>query len=697
MKPSIDAPSPEKLLARAQAAFVERRDADALQAAADALALRPNWPPALLSLANASLRSGQLDSAIEALQKLCQLAPPAPPLLNALATALNNRGSSARKSGDETRALADFDAALAHRPSHALAGFNRALCLIALNRPTEADAALRLHLQRHPHDLEAQLELQLLQPESPQRMEALYPLLSSPGLVELPVELRLRAEAAGPMPERALPLLQQLPEPRQPHWAWKLGERLRLNNQTAAARQAYGCGARLPEAPLRNRLAAALSAPMVADSAQQLVETRAAQTDALEALADHLRHAPPQARTLDTLAWSHFTLAYMGQDDTTLMHTLGAVMQRAATRTAPALAGAPDCRHPRRVLLAGSAFRDCTAGAYFGGWIGWLRNAGFEVVVYQLGPGRDAETERMAALASRFHFVEEATSLDSLAEQLRAEQAALILYPELGMDSRLYPLAALRLARRQAMAWGHPVTAGMPGIDAYLSCAAMEPPEAARHYLEPLHLLPGLGIDYRRPPLPPAATRAELGLPTQGPLLLAPQSLFKLHPDNDAVYAGLLQRLAQAQLLFFDDRPAWRDALSQRLQRAGVDARRTHWLPAGSRARYLQINAACDLMLDSQHFSGGNASLDALQSGLPVLTTPGRFMRGRQTAAMLGRIGLQDALCVDDPSQLAVRAVELIESGEAHALRDTIRQRLPDLFEAESARCAFIEHIRNLT
>ncbi|SDD10895.1 Glycosyl transferase family 41 [Aquimonas voraii] len=697
MKPSANAPTPEMLLSRAHAEFAAGADSAALATASAALALRPAWPPALLLQANAGLRSGALDTAIAALQMLCQSAAPSPPLLNALATALNNRGSRSRRTGDEAAALGDFEAALSCAPTHALAGFNRALCLLALGRSEDAERALRQHLAAHPQDLEAQLELCLLQPESATRTAAIGELLARPGARELPAELRLRAERAGPSPERALgPLLELDEEARRP-WAWPLGEQLRGLNHAEAARRAYAAAAARAETPLRERLAAALAGPMVYTDAAQLRAERLRQREALQTLAGALQDAPARGQTLDDLAWSHFPLAYMGEDDTALMRELGRLMQNAAQAVLPQFAEAPACAYPRRVVLVGSVFRDCTAGAYFGGWIDWLRAAGFEVVLYQLGPRRDAETGRMGAAASRFHFIEEATPLNSLAERLHAESAGLILYPELGMDSRLYPLAALRLARRQAMAWGHPVTSGLRSLDAYLSCAEMEPADAAAHYLEPLRLLPGLGVDYRRPPLPPAAARADLGLPERGPLLLAPQSLFKLHPDNDALYAELMRRLPEAQLLFFNDRPAWQEALSQRLQHAGIDSARLHWLPTGSRARYLQINAACDLMLDSRHFSGGNASLDALQAGLPVLTSPGRFMRGRQTAAMLARIGLRERLSVDDPAQLADRAVELIESGEAQALRDSIRGRLPDLFDSESARGAFVEHIQNLS
>lgn len=695
MKPSTPA-DPDALLARAQAAFTAGDDEIALALVGPALAQRPDWPPALLLQANAGLRCGELDIGINALQKLCQQRPVPATLARALATAHNNRGSQRRRAGDEAAALRDFEAALVLQPGHALAGFNRGLCLRALGRRSEAEQALAAHLRAWPQDLEAALEHALLRPETPARRERLQQLLATANPAQpVPAGLEARVHLALQQPESALQALQYAPQDARAALAWPLGEALQMDNLSEAAAQAFALGG--TQARACERLAAAIVCRPVQTSAETALAERERSLAALEALTLECANGTPLgASRLEDLALSHFLLAYQGQDDTALMAQLGSLVAHAARQLHPQWADPPEARHPRRVLLVGSLFRDCTAGAYFGGWINWLREAGLEVVVYQLGPRRDAETGRLAGLANRFHFVEEDTALDALAAQLHAQSAGLLLYPELGMDARLYPLAALRLARRQAMAWGHPVSAGLDSLDAFISCAEMEPADADRHYREPLRLLPGLGVDYRRPAPPPSATRAELGLPERGPLLLAPQSLFKLHPDNDALYAEALERLPQAQLLLFDDRPAWREALALRLARAGVDPQRTHWLPTGSRARYLQVNAACDLMLDSLHFSGGNASLDALQSGLPVLSTPGRFMRGRQSLAMLRRLALEERLCVAEPDQRAARAVELIRSGEAQALRPRILQHLPQLFERDAARRAFVAMVEDL-
>jgi predicted O-linked N-acetylglucosamine transferase (SPINDLY family) len=687
----------DQLLAQAQSELHVGQLQSARSRVQAVLSREPGHLQARLMAANVALAAGELDPAINGLQLLCQELGQPEPLRRGLASALNARGCRRRREGAEAAALEDFVAALTAAPGHPEAGFNRVLSLLALNRNAEAETALDAHLRAHPGDLEAALQRALLRPASPEREAEVAGLLSQPASAQLPVELRLRAAVACGAAEIGLAALAEAPAASKLHWSWELGERLRFDNLAQAARRAHAAALEVETPPLRAALSAALSGcwiqPSSASEAAESQRRRAALDDLEQAWPDLIKRADP---ALDALAHTPFLLAYQDDAPHALHARTATLIESAAVHHHPQLAQAVRCRHPRRVLLVGSIFRDCTAGAYFGGWIGWLQQAGFEVVIYQLGPSRDAESKRLGAIANRFHFINAETPLETLAQRLREEQAALLLYPELGMDARLLALASLRLAARQAAAWGHPVSPGFASLDAYFSCAEMEPASADAHYLEPLRLLPGLGVDYRRPPLPMPASRAELGLPEQGPLLLVPQSMFKLRCDNDAVYAELLQRLPNARLVLFTDRAAWQQALITRFAAAGIDAARVHWLPQCDRARYLQINAACDLMLDSLHFSGGNASLDALQAGLPVLTSPGRMMRGRQSAAMLTRLGLADALVAETPEALAARGAELLQSDALPELRARIAAALPVLFETEQAHARFIEHIEDL-
>src|SRR5205085_3209381 len=98
----------------------------------------------------------------------------------------------------------------------------------------------------------------------------------------------------------------------------------------------------------------------------------------------------------------------------------------------------------------------------------------------------------------------------------------------------------------------------------------------------------------------------------------------------------------------------------QALERHGVDLQeRVSFLMAFMpHATYLRLNELCDVMLDTLHWSGGNTSLDALASGLPIVTLPGALMRGRQSQAMLRAIGVPE-LIARDPEGLVATTVRI--------------------------------------
>jgi CRISPR-associated protein Csy1 len=230
----------------------------------------------------------------------------------------------------------------------------------------------------------------------------------------------------------------------------------------------------------------------------------------------------------------------------------------------------------------------------------------------------------------------------------------------------------------------------------------MEPADARTHYRERLFTLPGLGTRYPSPEIPAAGTRRDLDLPDNGTLYLVPQSLFKLHPDNDDVFVDIAQRDAGAVLVFFagtgrGPMRAFRERLSRAFQAAGVAAEpHMLFLPLRSRSDYLRVNLACDVMLDSLHWSGGNTTLDALHAGLPVITCAGRFMRGRQSMAMLRRLDCAE-LVADSPQQLAALAVEIAhDRSRRNALSVRIRSNLPALTQSDEPLLALDAVLRRI-
>jgi protein O-GlcNAc transferase len=101
-------------------------------------------------------------------------------------------------------------------------------------------------------------------------------------------------------------------------------------------------------------------------------------------------------------------------------------------------------------------------------------------------------------------------------------------------------------------------------------------------------------------------------------------------------------------------------------------------------------------MLDTVHWSGGNTSLDALASGLPVVTRPGALMRSRQSRAMLEIVGAPELVAPDFEGQVAT-AVRVGRDPEARrALAGRILENRGALFgrdEPIRALEAFLERV----
>jgi CRISPR-associated protein Csy1 len=697
-------------LAEIEQAFARGDDAQVLMRVRAALAAGAQDDAVLGLGINAAIRAGDLDAAIAWTEQLATRQPQQQGLRRTLSTLLNRRGARAREAGAAAAALEDFTRALAAWPDNREALYNRAQCCIESRHHAHALPHLQRLLQFDPGDAAARrllAEAQVGSGDESALDEARRCLERAHAEGRLDDARLAGVLADADAADAALLVIDRVESGARPTATTELAFRLLENALPDAARRAFaraavsgGRGQRAPS--LVACIAEALALPRVYADAAQVERERARYGTALDALVAEFdaRRLAACAPALEQLRWSNWVLSYQGRDDRALQHAYGDWLARAAAIFAPDYRAPPARRRAGapRVALLSSAFTTSTIGSYFGSWPRALAGAGLDTTVLQLGPGFDAETERIGAGATRLVRLD--GDMARAARAVREHDFDLLLYPDLGVDPRLLPLAALPLARRQWMAWGHPATSGLPGIERFLSCAAMEPDGAAAHYREQLTPLPGIGTAYAPPPPAAPLVRAELGLPG-GRLYLVPQYAHKLHPEGDAVFAAIAAADPDATLLFFAaDRPGATRRLRARLERAlreaGADpARQMRFLPQVTRRVFLAICAASDVMVDCLHWSGGNTTLDALSVGLPVVTCPGELMRGRQSLAMLQFLGVGAELVAADPQGLAKRALEIArEPGRREVLRRTIAERLAVLYDgrqALEAMCATVQ------
>jgi protein O-GlcNAc transferase len=341
-----------------------------------------------------------------------------------------------------------------------------------------------------------------------------------------------------------------------------------------------------------------------------------------------------------------------------------------------------------KVGFVSSFFRECTIGHYFRSWLTGLDAGRFERIVMHTGGTHDVLTAALEQACDQFLPLRGSTT--QVAEAIRAARLDVLIYPEIGMGAQNYLLANMRLAPIQIAAWGHPVTTGSSEIDYFLSCAGMEPANAQQHYRERLLLLPGIGVSYAMPISIAPVTRAQLGLTADRHIYVCPQSLFKIHPDNDDVFCALMARDENAILLFFQGNHAaltqqFSARLSERMKAHGLPQRnQVKFLPRMDAAGFRAVLSLADVVLDTLHWSGGNTSLDALAVGAPIVTLPGQFMRGRQTAAMLRLIGASELIATDRGQYVDI-AIDVAHDRERREqLRETIVQNRGEVFDTSA-------------
>lgn len=412
---------------------------------------------------------------------------------------------------------------------------------------------------------------------------------------------------------------------------------------------------------------ARLLLPMVYANSADLVSHRRRYQQGLidlEVMLPDMQRDPARVYTLER---SNFLLAYQGENDLDCQRRYANILGALIQKTDPQLRQMPQqlrgtSGRKLRVGFVGKWFYSCTAGSYFERWITGLDVTRFERFVYYTGQPSDEVTARIGAATE--HFARLQSDVRSNALRIRADELDVLIYPEVGMSTNSYLLSSLRLAPIQCAAWGHPVTTGNNAIDTYFSCRLMEPPDYQNHYSEHVVLLDGIGVDIALPEMAAMAGRADFGLPPDGRLYFCPQSLFKIHPLMDAAFVDILERDSAAVLVFFqaDSRTitmAFADRLTGSMAARAIGARgQVKFLPRLSQHAFRQALRLADVILDPFHWSGGGTSLDAFAGDVPVVTLPGRFMRGRQTAAML-RMMKADALIATNVETYVSTAIEV--------------------------------------
>ncbi|MFN3361156.1 MAG: tetratricopeptide repeat protein [Pseudanabaenaceae cyanobacterium] len=380
-------------------------------------------------------------------------------------------------------------------------------------------------------------------------------------------------------------------------------------------------------------------------------------------------------------AITNFYLQYQGENDRDLQQQFGEMAVQIMAANYPQWA---TCHRPLgttdkiKVGFISSFWHEHTVAKLFQGWLQYLEGERFTIYGYFTGKKADGVTQKIASYCHYFHHI--ATSLEAIAQQIAQDALDVLIFTDVGMCPTVDKIAALKLAPIQCVAWGHPITTGLKTIDYFLSSELMEPPDSTSHYCEQLVLLPGIGITYTPPQLPTRPhDRSYFRLSPADVVYLSCQSLYKYLPQFDFVFPRIAQQVKGAKFVFIESihSPAVTKILQERLAHA-FQRYDLNWqnyccfVPRLQTQEYLRLNLVSDVFLDTIEWSGGNTTLEALACHLPVVTVPGKFMRGRHSLAMLTQLQVTETIGSNLEEYIDI-AVKL---GNDRAWRLEIKQKI---------------------
>lgn len=216
----------------------------------------------------------------------------------------------------------------------------------------------------------------------------------------------------------------------------------------------------------------------------------------------------------------------------------------------------------------------------------------------------------------------------------------------------------------------------------------------AEPYTEQVVLLPGQGIWYMAPNSTEFAksfqiiknktadiknfSREEFGLDPSWFLYMCPQNLFKLHLFFDDVIARILEMSPNAHIAFTV--PAKRRILTQKFKdrlelKLKENYSRCHFLPRVSSEQFINFIKIGDILLHPFPFDGSRISADSITAGIPYVTLPAEYLKGRMGASFYRTMDIPELVATNVSNYIDIAVSLSINTSFLEEMRHLISTR----------------------
>jgi predicted O-linked N-acetylglucosamine transferase (SPINDLY family) len=320
------------------------------------------------------------------------------------------------------------------------------------------------------------------------------------------------------------------------------------------------------------------------------------------------------------------------------------------------------CQHPLAFLalpaFEAAAFRQCS------------------LFCYADGLAEDEYTARFQAISHQWRSIADFSD-EQLAAQIHDDQVD-ILIDGMGHVGRRMLVFARRPARVQITWLGYVGTTGLSTMDFLLADRFHVRLGEEDNYVESILRMPNDYVCYGPPQNSPACSPLP-ALQSGRVVFGCFNDPYKYSPRMMDAWSEILKRVPDSTLLLKYrslEQTGTQAGLISQLESRGVPRDRILFEGWSPHYELLAAYNRIDLALDTQPYSGGLTTCEALWMGVPVITFPGKTFAGRHSTSHLHNAGLPDFVASDLPGYIDLAVSWANRLDELASLRATLRHRL---------------------
>lgn len=300
-----------------------------------------------------------------------------------------------------------------------------------------------------------------------------------------------------------------------------------------------------------------------------------------------------------------------------------------------------------------------------------------EVFAYYCGQIRttDSTQARMKAVVDKWRDIQDLDDAGAASLIISDEIDILIDVNGYTKDARA-KIFSYRPAPVIVSFCGYPGSMGSPFHQYLISDGFMIPPENEIYYSEKVLRIPCDQPLDRKRPIAARPSRADVGLPEDAFVYASFNGMQKITETCFARWMTILSETPGSLLWLLAGDESANQRLRELAEQRGISADRLIFAPKVPNPHHIARIGVADLFLDTFPYGAHSTASDAITSGLPVLTMPGKTFAARFCASIVKAAGVPEMIC-SSPEDYVARAIAFERDRKSLlAVRESIaRQR----------------------